>query len=574
MLQTSRAALQCEITRQGKWSMGDSTQKPIDLANVERLVKTIDSVVTEALAVAAKRTDGGKLIDDEQVHCERLAYVATELRAAKDLLAYAQSASASGQGDPSVSEMAGAFAAEVAQHFAGSIDAHSTEFGISDERLNASLGSSAVKAVMRDAMSDARIRAIGRHVMQQRGVNHSWLDNEMASMTRDSVRQFAEAEVAPIAEHLHRHDDLISDSQISKMAELGFFGMSVPEEYGGGGMGNLPMIITTEELSRCSLAGAGSLITRPEILTKALLKGGTEAQKKKWLPPIGAGEIMVGISVTEPDTGSDVASVKCRADAAEVGGRKGYVINGAKAWCTFAGRANVLALLARTDPDMKKGARGLSLFIVEKDAFPGHSFEMKQPSGGVLTGKADPTPGYRGMHSFTLALDNYFVPAENMVGEEGHKNKGFYLQMAGFAAGRLQTGGRATGVSQAALERTAEYANDRKQFGQPIGSFQLTQHKLGRMATHLMAGRQLTYAAAVKMDEDESISLEPAMAKLFASDVAVWVTQEGQLVHGGWGYAEEFAISRYVVDATVLPIFEGVKPILELKVIARNLLGA
>jgi len=333
------------------------------------------------------------------------------------------------------------------------------------------------------------------------------------------------------------------------------------------------MIITTEELSRCSLAAAGSLITRPEILTKALLKGGTQEQKQKWLPPIAAGEIMVGISVTEPDIGSDVASVKCRADAGEAGGQKGYLINGAKAWCTFAGRANVLAVLLRTDPDMKKGARGLSLFIVPKDSFDGHSFTMRQPGGGALEGKADATPGYRGMHSFTLAFDNYFVPAENLVGEEKGLNKGFYLQMNGFAAGRLQTGGRATGLAQAALERTAEYAADRKQFGQPIGDFQLTQYKLGRMATHIMAARQLTYKAALAMDADESIALEPAMAKLFSSDVAVWTTQEGQLLHGGWGYAEEFPISRYVVDAAALPIFEGVEPILELKGIARNLLA-
>jgi (2S)-methylsuccinyl-CoA dehydrogenase len=178
------------------------------------------------------------------------------------------------------------------------------------------------------------------------------------------------------------------------------------------------------------------------------------------------------------------------------------------------------------------------------------------------------------MHSFTLSFENYFVPAENLVGGEAQKNKGFYLQMAGFAAGRLQTGGRATGLAQAALERTAEYANDRKQFGRPIGEFLLTQYKIGRMATHIMAARQFTYAAARKMDEDESVSLEPAMAKLLSCDIAVWTTQEGQLLHGGWGYAEEFPISRYVVDALVLPIFEGVKPILELKVIARQLLAS
>ncbi len=554
--------------------MADATLKAVDLAAVEKLVAATDALVREALEVASKRTDGGKGIDNEQVHCERLAYAATEVAAARDLLAYVQSSQAQGHGSPIVAEMVAVFAAEVAQRLAGTIDAHSDEFGVGDQRLNATLGNAESKASIRAGLSDARIEAIGRHVIEQRGVNHSWIDSEMAVMTRDSVRQFAEAEVLPIAEPIHRHDDLLPDSLIKKMGELGFFGMAVPEEYGGGGMGNLPMIITTEELSRCSLAAAGSLITRPEILTKALIKGGTEAQKQEWLPPIAAGDIMVGIAVTEPDTGSDVAAVKCRADAAEIGGEQGYVINGAKAWCTFAGRANVLALLARTDPDMKKGARGLSLFVVPKDAFPGHEFETKQAGGGTMSGKADRTPGYRGMHSFTLALDNYFVPSANLVGEAAGLNKGFYLQMNGFAAGRLQTGGRATGVAQAALERTAEYAADRRQFGQPIGNFGLTRYKLGRMATHIMAARQLTYAAALAFDKDESLSLDAAMAKLFASDVAVWTTQEGQLLHGGWGYAEEFAISRYVVDAQVLPIFEGVKPILELKVIARVLLGA
>lgn len=553
--------------------MAQERLQPIEPKDAQRLVDAMAAVLDEALAVARKRTDYGKAIDEEQVHCERLAYAATELQAARDLLQYAEAARGQSPEPPVYAEMAAVFAGEVAQKLTAAVDAHYADFGVSPERWNETLGNPETKRLLRAAVDDARVRAIGRHVIETRGANHSWLENELAAMTRDSVRQFAEAEVLPLAERIHRHDELVPDDLIRKMAELGFFGMSVPEQYGGGGMGNLPMIITTEELSRCSLAAAGSLITRPEILTKALLKGGTERQKQRWLPPIARGEIMVAVSVTEPDTGSDVASIKCRATEAEVAGQKGYVIDGAKAWCTFAGRANVLALLARTDPDPKKAARGLSLFIVPKDPFYGHSFEMRQPTGGVLTGKADATPGYRGMHSFTLNFERYFVPAENLVGEEGQKNKGFYLQMAGFAAGRLQTGGRATGLAQAALERTAEYANDRKQFGQPIGQFQLTQYKLGRMATHIMAARQLTYAAALAMDRDESVSLEPAMAKLFASDVAVWVTQEGQLLHGGWGYAEEFPISRYVVDATVLPIFEGVKPILELKVIARQLLA-
>jgi (2S)-methylsuccinyl-CoA dehydrogenase len=339
-------------------------------------------------------------------------------------------------------------------------------------------------------------------------------------------------------------------------------------------MGNLAMIITTEELSRASLAGAGSLITRPEILSKALIAGGTEEQKQEWLPKIARGELMVGISVTEPNVGSDVASVSCRAERRTVGGVEGWVLNGAKAWCTFAGRADILALLARTDPDPKKGAKGLSLFIVPKTTNRGHEFSCVQPTGGKLEGKADRTPGYRGMHSFTLSIEDYFVPAANLVGGKDGEGRGFYLQMAGFGAGRLQTGGRACGVAQAALEKTAEYVAQRSQFKRPIIEYQLTQYQLGRMATKLAAARAITYAAARAMDVDERKAAPlAAQAKLYSCDVAVEVTQVGQLLHGGWGYAEEYAISRYVVDAQVLPIFEGVRPILELKVVARALFG-
>jgi (2S)-methylsuccinyl-CoA dehydrogenase len=199
---------------------------------------------------------------------------------------------------------------------------------------------------------------------------------------------------------------------------------------------------------------------------------------------------------------------------------------------------------------------------------------MTQPGGGRRVGKADATPGYRGMHSFTLNLERYFVPAENLVGGAEGEGRGFYLQMAGFAAGRLQTGGRACGLAQGALEETAKYVVDRIQFGRPISDYQLTQYTLGRMAVRLLAARAITYAAAEAMDADERKAAPlAAQAKLLACDIAVEVTQAGQILHGGWGYAEEYPISRYVVDAQVLPIFEGVKPILELKVVARNLLG-
>ncbi|MCH8008365.1 MAG: acyl-CoA dehydrogenase family protein, partial [Chloroflexi bacterium] len=349
------------------------------------------------------------------------------------------------------------------------------------------------------------------------------------------------------------------------------FGSSIPEEFGGTDMGLLTMVVLTEELSAASLV-AGSLITRSEILTRALAQGGTDEQRQAWLPRIASGELIVGICVTEPDIGSDVASVQCKATRGELDGEQGWLIDGAKAWATFAGRANILALLARTDPD-EPGARGLSLFIVPKDPHMGHSFVQEQAGGGSITGNANPTPGYRGMHSFTLAFERYFVPEANLVGGEAGLGRGFYLQMGGFAAGRLQTGGRATGVGQASLEKACNYALDRRQFDRPIAEYQLTQHKIGRMSTHVAAGRHLTYAAALEMQEDERAAVLPAMAKLFASDVAVWVSQEAQLIHGGWGYSEEDPVARYVVDALVLPIFEGVKPILELKIIARQLLA-
>lgn len=542
-------------------------------AETPTILRAARTAIDEAIRAAKALTDNGKGIDEHQVHAQRVAYAATEVAAAEALAAYAESRREAGQADATTDRMAAVFAAEIAAKLSGTIDANEDDFAVPARVLDETLRAPEVRRAIRSAQHEARVREIGQDVVRTRGANNGWIDGDIAEMARDSARQFARKDVAPLAEHIHRHDEMVPESIIGAMRDLGYFGMSIPEQYGGQGMGNLPMIVITEELSCASLAAAGSLITRPEILTKALLKGGTEAQKRHWLPPVASGELMVGISVTEPDTGSDVASVRCRAERGEQGGQAGFFISGAKAWCTFAGRANVLALLARTNPDVKLGAKGLSLFIVPKEQFDGHEFETKQPGGGSIHGKADRTPGYRGMHSFTLALDRYFVPAANLVGEASGEGKGFYLQMAGFAAGRLQTGGRASGVAQAALETTATYAAERKQFGKPIGDFQLTQYKLGRMATHLAAARQLTYAAARQMDENESIVLEPSMAKLFACDVAVEVTQLGQLLHGGWGYAEEYPISRYVADAQVLPIFEGVRPILALKVVGRALMA-
>jgi (2S)-methylsuccinyl-CoA dehydrogenase len=539
------------------------------LADAQHLIDAAERLLDQTLERASVITEGGKRIDDHQVLAERVAYAVTEGRAARSLLDYVRALHDEGRATEMLEWTCGAGVADLVQSLANRLAPAVDDLGIGEETLEAAFPAE-TRARLRSTCHESVFRTIGRHVAGTRGRNDAPLD-DISEQIRDSVREFADAEVAPHAERIHRNDELVPEEFITKLGELGYFGMGIPESYGGSEMGNLAMILTTEELSRASLAAAGSLITRPEILTKALLGGGTEDQKQHWLPKIASGQIMVGISVTEPDIGSDVASVKCRAE------RRGdqWVLNGPKSWCTFAGRANVLALLARTDPDASKGARGLSLFIVPKDAFTGHDFEISQPGGGRLVGKADATPGYRGMHSFTLNLENYAIPADHLVGGEQGLGRGFYLQMAGFAAGRLQTGGRACGLAQAALEKTAEYVVDRVQFATALSEYQLTQYSLGRMAARLAASRAITYAAAAAMDADERAAAPlAAQAKLIACDVAVELTQQGQLLHGGWGYAEEYPISRYVVDAQVLPIFEGVKPILELKVIARDLFAA
>jgi (2S)-methylsuccinyl-CoA dehydrogenase len=513
------------------------------------------TLAERAVEAARGLTRNGESIDEHQVLVERVAYAATEARVIAEL------ADTPGLLAPA----ARVAAAELALSVRNRLEPVAGLLGLGelryDDAARDAIAASAAPAAVEE-IGGATIAAAGRL---------AWPLDEILGEVRANVRAFADREVAPHAERIHHHDELVPERFIEEMAKLGYFGLSIPEKYGGTELGNLAMILTTEELSRASLAAAGSLITRPEILAKALLAGGTEAQKQTWLPRLASGEVMAAISVTEPNIGSDVASVSCRAERAPGGG---WLVTGAKAWCTFAGRADVIALLARTDPDPTKGARGLTLFIVDKPRFAGHDFEVTQPGGGTLTGKADRTPGYRGMHSFTLAFDRYAVPDAQVVGGDDGLGRGFALQMAGFAAGRLQTGGRACGVTQAAIEQTARYVAERKQFGRPIGEYGLTRYHLGRMSARLVAARAITYAAARAMDADERAAAPvAAMAKLFACDVAVEVTQLGQLLHGGWGYAEEYPISRYVADAQVLPIFEGVKPILTLKVVGRSLLG-
>lgn len=383
---------------------------------------------------------------------------------------------------------------------------------------------------------------------------------------KEMFAQFSDDVIAPLAEETHRKDKVIPDTILKQLAELGVFGISIPAEYGGSFVDHLVMIIATEELSRGSLGAGGSVLTRPEICAKALLAGGTDEQKANWLPKIASGEKMVCVAVTEPNTGSDVAGVKVTATKS----KGGYLINGEKTWVTFAGRSNVFCLLARTG-SLESGHKGLSLFLVEKPYQPGgdeYHFKNVQPDGGVVEGRAIPTIGYRGMHSFSVSFENYFVPTENLVGEEG---RGFYLQMQGFEGGRIQTAARALGVMEAAFRSAVIYVTSRKLFGQSLADFSLTQYKLGQMAARIQANRQLAYRVAAAMDRNEG-GIDASLVKLLACKDAEWVTREAMQLHGGMGYSEEYAVSRYFLDARVLSIFEGAEEVLALQVIARPFL--
>ena len=500
-------------------------------------------------------------LDREQALAYDLASVASQVAAAEQMLSY-------GERGPLEAAMTVGFAGDVAAGLAGRLAGREEQWGVE-------VGWPWQVEHIRDALVVARSPALVERIAGEVLVNPELprhLDEERV-MVRETFRDYADAEVAPVAERVHRHDEDIPEEIIADLAGMGAFGLSIPERYGGFAEGGesvddlMAMVVVTEELSRGSLGVAGSLITRPEILSRALVKGGTEEQRKRWLPGIASGELMCAVAVTEPDFGSDVAGLKV--GAARDG--DAYVVNGTKTWCTFAGRANLLMLLARTGRPEDKH-RGLSLFVVEKPPYGGHAFRHEQESGGVMEARAIATIGYRGMHSFEISFEDWRVPADNLVGGEEALGRGFYLQMDAFANGRLQTAARALGVMQAAMEAAAGYAGQRHVFGVPLAGYLLTRAKLARMAWLIAACRRFTYRAAVLLGRGEG-QLEASMVKSLSCSSAEWLTREAQQIHGGMGYAEEYPVSRYFVDARVLSIFEGADEVLALRVIARRLLA-
>ncbi|WP_333646669.1 acyl-CoA dehydrogenase family protein [Candidatus Binatus sp.] len=376
-------------------------------------------------------------------------------------------------------------------------------------------------------------------------------------LIRRSVREFVEAEIKPIANDLDRQNQEIPEHILKQMAELGYFGVIFPAEDGGMGLDYISMAIVTEELSRGWLS-VGSVMTRNIITGTLISANGTPEQKKKFLPPIARGEILTAAAFTEPDSGSDTASFKTRA----VKQGDGYLINGAKMWCTFANRAHMLTVMTRTDPDISKRHKGLSLILFEKQ--PGDGFMPPN-----LTGSPIPTIGYHGMRSYALNFDDAYAPAANLIG--GREGQGFYQLMASYEAARIQTAARGVGVAQAAFECAVKYAKDRKQFGQPIGDFQVIRHKLAHMAVEIEAARQLCYFAAGEKDTGKRCDYEAGLAKAFAAEMAERVTREAMQVHGGYGYSMEFEAQRFWRDARVLSIFEGTSEI-QYEVIGRRIM--
>ena len=407
----------------------------------------------------------------------------------------------------------------------------------------------------------ARTRLV--ELMQERSaeitVGASGLDEEL-EMIREQFRRFAVEKVEPNAHDWHLKDELIPMEIIEELAEMGVFGLTIPEEHGGFGLSKASMVVVSEELSR-GYIGVGSLGTRSEIAAELILCGGTDEQKAHWLPKLASAEILPTAVFTEPNTGSDLGSLRTR--AMKEGDE--YRVTGNKTWITHAARTHVMTLLARTNPEATDH-RGLSMFLAEKT--PGTD-EHPFPTEG-MTGTEIEVLGYRGMKEYELGFDNFKVKAENLLG--GEEGKGFKQLMETFESARIQTAARAIGVAQSALDIAMQYAIDRKQFGKSLIEFPRVSGKLAMMAVEIMVARQLTYFSAWEKDHGHRCDLEAGMAKLLGARVAWAAADNGLQIHGGNGFATEYKISRVLCDARILNIFEGAAEI-QAQVIARRLLG-
>ncbi len=532
-------------------------------------------VVVDKLRLAAKASviamvsKGGKidsaLFDANQTAAHGYAWLAVYVSALEQMLGWAKRIQAVGKlGELETLMLQAAYGEYVAQIYGGIPMSQGeiirpADLGLDSKAVHGF--SSPETSILRKSGCTAQLRTrIAELIRDGHHFGEAGLEDETLTMIRDQFRRFADEEVIPHAHEWHLKDQLIPIEVVNQVAEMGVFGLTLPEEYGGLGLGKTAMCVVTEELSR-GYIGVGSLGTRSEIAGELIRLGGTEEQKQEWLPKIASGEILPTAVFTEPNTGSDLGSLRTRA----VKTGDDYVVTGNKTWITHASRTDVMTLLVRTDPNTKDW-KGLSMMLAPKQrGTEADPFPTEGMTGGEIK-----VLGYRGMKEYELGFDGFKVPVANLLG--GVEGQGFKQLMETFESARIQTAARAVGVAQCAMETGLKYANDRVQFGKPIYEFPRVGGKIAWMAVETMIARQLTYFSAREKDEGHRCDIEAGMAKLLAARVA-WANADNALqVHGGNGYAEEYPISRILCDARILNIFEGAAEI-QAQVIARGLLS-
>jgi (2S)-methylsuccinyl-CoA dehydrogenase len=541
------------------------------IADAKTALDNVTALYEAALAkVRARVTKDGKLsaelIEADQHAAHGLAWFATYKQSLAELIDYAERLSAEGAyGETEQLLTRIGFGEFLAQVFGGIPMSQGEivrlfDFGLSCDEVRAHAGEAGDRLIRQGLTpaNKARLAELIDHHEAAETIGASGLDETLEAI-RSEMRKFAQDHVTPHAQEWHAKNEYIPLEVISGLAELGVFGLTIPEEFGGSGMGKIAMCVVSEELSRAYI-GVGSLGTRSEIAGELILVGGTQAQKEKYLPKIAAGEILPTAVFTEPNNGSDLAGLRTRAV------REGdvYKVTGNKTWITHPVRADVMTLLTRTNPN-EKGYKGLSMLLAEK---PRGSDAEPFPAKGMTGGEIE-VLGYRGMKEFEIGFDGFEVPAENLLG--GVEGNGFKQLMETFESARIQTAARALGVAQCALDLGLRYAKDRIQFGKPLFAFPRIFDKIVAMAVEIHVARQMTYFAARQKDGGKRCDLEAGMSKLLGARVA-WAAADNALqIHGGNGFALEYPVSRVLCDARILNIFEGAAEI-QAQVIARRLL--
>ena len=504
------------------------------------------------------------LLDRHQMATHGYAWAATYVAAMQQMLAWAERLDGQGKLTELENLMLQATFGEYLSQIVGGIPMSQIEMvrprdmGVADEAVHAFHTPAVARLIREGATADVKMRIA--ELIKDGNFGNLGLDDESLEMVRDQFRRFVEDKVIPHAHGWHERDELIPMEIIEEMAELGVFGLTIPEEYGGFGMSKTAMCVVTEELSR-GYIGVGSLGTRSEIAAELIRLGGTDDQKEYYLPKLASAEILPTAVFTEPNTGSDLGSLRARA----VKEGDVYKVTGNKTWITHAARTDLMTLLARTDPNTKDW-KGLSMFLAEKprgtDAEP---FPAKGMTGGEIE-----VLGYRGMKEYEIGFDDFEVPAKNLLGR--HEGQGFKQLMATFESARIQTAARAVGVAQCAMELGLRYGQERVQFGRPIYAFPRVACKIAWMAVETMIARQLTYDSARQKDSDRRCDIEAGMAKLLGARVAWSNADNAVQVHGGNGYAMEYPIIRVLCDSRILNVFEGAAEI-QAQVVARGLLS-